>query len=120
MKRGRRRHSRAPTPLASSALMPLASHPIAGTGSVTLNGNGKVTGGVIRCNQDRPVQHAHYRRLLHNQFRRYGVHCDHDLRLPVCDASLTVWTWSIAVSQPGGVQFQFSSDGNIVNSPTGY
>ena len=26
--------------------------PLAASGSVTLNGNGKVTGGIINCNQD--------------------------------------------------------------------
>ena len=41
MKRGRRRHSRAPTPLASSALMSPTSHPLQGAGRSRSTGTAK-------------------------------------------------------------------------------
>jgi hypothetical protein len=93
--------------------------PLAATGSVTLNGNGKVTGGVIRCNQDRqewdaPITGGCY--TINSDGTGFMAITTSAI---VCDESFGV-DLQIAVSQPGGVQFQFSSDGNIVNSPTGF
>ncbi|MGC2209159.1 MAG: hypothetical protein WA532_03510 [Candidatus Korobacteraceae bacterium] len=92
--------------------------PIAGTGSVTLNGNGKVTGGIIRCNQ-----YTQYNTPITGGC--YTINSDGTgfiaitTALPVCHQFDGV-DLGIAVSQPGGVQFQFSSDGGLVNSDTGY
>jgi hypothetical protein len=98
--------------------------PIAGTGSVTLNGNGKVTGGVIRCNQDNTEWDA---RITGGC---YTINSDGTGFIAIVEQYLFCGTSNgaghfdgvdlqIAVSQPGGVQFHFSSDGNAVNSETG-
>ena len=77
-----------------------------------------MTGGIIRCNQD-------------GQFNTpitggcYTINSDGTgfiaitTSLAVCGKYDGV-DLQIAVSQPYGVQFQFSSDGNDVNSETGF
>ncbi len=92
--------------------------PLAGSGSVTLNGNGKVTGGIIRCNQDgqinTPITGGCY--TINSDGTGFIAITT---SLAVCGKYDGV-DLQIAVSQPYGVQFQFSSDGNDVNSETGF
>ena len=91
--------------------------PLAASGSVTLNGNGKVTGGIINCNQD-------------GQFNTpitggcYTINSDGTGFIAITTSLAVCGKYDgadlqIAVSQPYGVQFQFSSDANDVNSETG-
>ena len=96
--------------------------PLAGSGSVTLNGAGGVLGGVIRCNQDTEwtstITGGCYSinsdgtgwLAITTDFQVCGKHDGVDLQLaivPFIDGQI-------------GAQFQFSSDGNEVNSNTGF
>ncbi len=96
--------------------------PLAGSGSVTLNGAGGVTGGVIRCNQDgqwtAPIDGG-----------CYTINSDGTGLLaisttsPVCnkhygvDLQLAIVPF---INSQIGSQFQFSTDGNNINSATGF
>ena len=96
-----------------------AVSPLAGSGSVTLNGNGKVTGGIIRCNQageewKSPITGGCY--TINSDGTGFIAITT---SVVVCGKDDGV-DLQIAVSQPYGVQFQFSSDGGIVNSQTGW
>src|SRR5208282_441237 len=92
--------------------------PLAASGSVTLNGNGKVTGGIINCNQDgqwnTPITGG-----------CYTINSDGTGFIAITTSLAVCGKYDgadlqIAVSQPYGVQFQFSSDANDVNSETGF
>ncbi len=92
--------------------------PLAASGSVTLNGNGKVTGGVIRCNQDGQFNSP-------ITFGCYTINSDGTGFMAIMTSALVCGKYAgvdldIAVSQPYGIQFQFSSDANDVNSVTGF
>jgi hypothetical protein len=96
--------------------------PLAGSGSVTLNGAGGVLGGVIRCNQDgqwnTPIAGGCYSinsdgtgwlAILTSSLvcnRHYGV----DLQLAIVPF----------INSQIGSQFQFSSDGGDINSDLGF
>ncbi len=92
--------------------------PLAASGSVTLNGNGKVTGGVIRCNQDGQFNSP-------ITFGCYTINSDGTGFMAIMTSALVCGKYAgvdldIAVSQPYGIQFQFSSDANDVNYETGF
>jgi hypothetical protein len=83
--------------------------PLAGSGSVTLNGNGKVTGGIIRCNQagqfTTPITGGCY--TINSDGTGFIAITTSEL---VCGSGYEGVDLDIAVSQPYGVQFQFSSN----------
>ncbi len=96
--------------------------PLAGSGSVTLNGAGGVTGGVIRCNQDGQW----YSTVCGGC---YSINTDGtgwmaiETSSPVCnkhygvDLQLAIVPF---INGQIGSQFQFSSDGGEINSGTGF
>ncbi len=92
--------------------------PLAASGSVTLNGNGRVTGGIINCNQagqfNTPITGGCY--TINSDGPGFIAITT---SLAVCGQYVGV-DLQIAISQPYGVQFQFSSDANDVNSETGF
>jgi len=96
--------------------------PLAGSGSVTLNGAGGVLGGVIRCNQDTewdsPINGGCYSinsdgtgwLAITTSSLVCGKHDGVDLQLAIVPF----------INGLIGSEFQFSSDGNSVNSATGF
>jgi hypothetical protein len=96
--------------------------PLAGSGSVTLNGGGGVLGGVIRCNQDAewdsPITGGCYSinsdgtgwLAITTSSVVCGKHDGVDLQLAIVPF----------INGLIGSEFQFSSDGNSVNSATGF
>ena len=99
-----------------------AKSPLAGSGSVTLNGAGGVTGGVIRCNQDTewdsPITGGCY--SINSDGTGWmaisttTVVCGKDDGV---DLQLAIVPF---INGQIGSQFQFSSDGNDINSNTGF
>ncbi len=96
--------------------------PLAGSGSVTLNGAGGVTGGIIRCNQDgeyvTPIIGGCYSINSDGTgwlaIQAPGEVCGKD-----ANVDLEIAIVPFINGQIGG-QFQFSSDGGDSNSATGF
>ncbi len=96
--------------------------PLAGSGSVTLNGAGGVTGGIIRCNQDTewdsPIDAGCYTinsdgtgfLAISTSSSVCGKDDGVDLQLAIVPF----------INGLIGGEFQFSSDGNSVNFTTGF
>ena len=99
-----------------------AKTPLAGSGAVTLNGAGGVTGGIIRCNQDTewdtPITGGCY--TINSDGTGFLAITTNS---PVCnkddgvDLDLAIVPF---INGQIGSQFQFSSDGGEINSGTGF
>lgn len=95
-----------------------SNSPLAGSGSVTLDGKGNVTGGVIRCNQ------AGAENVTPITGGCYTINSDGTGFMAIVTTTLVCGKdngvdLQLAVGT-AGKQFQFSSDGGIVNSKTGW
>ena len=99
-----------------------AKTPLAGSGAVTLNGAGVVTGGIIRCNQDTewdtPITGGCY--TINSDGTGFLAITTNS---PVCnkddgvDLQLAIVPF---INSQIGSQFQFSTDGGEINSATGF
>ena len=94
-------------------------YPLAASGSVTLDGKGNVTGGVINCN----IYEEEYTSTINGGC--YTINSDDTGFMTitttgddVCDYDTGV-DLQLAISNGSGSQFQFSSDGSDTNFDTG-
>ena len=92
--------------------------PLAASGSVTLDGKGNVTSGVINCNQ----YEEEYTSIINGGC--YTVNSD-DTGFMTITTTSDICDWyegvdlHLAISNGSGSQFQFSSDGSDTNFDTG-
>jgi hypothetical protein len=93
-------------------------YPFAASGSVTLDGKGNVTGGVINCN----IYEEEYTSIINGGC--YTVNSD-DTGFMTITTTSDICDWyegvdlHLAISNGSGSQFQFSSDGSDTNFETG-
>jgi len=99
------------------------NYPVAGSGSVKVDGKGNVTGGVIRCNYDfaeytSTIVGGCYTTDTDGTAFMAITTSDEEGASGVCNFDDGV-DLQLAISYGGG-QFQFSSDGSDDNTDTGY